>query len=1162
MDRDRQEDDTLQEPTRSGSPGGDRVEEAGGGDAGGILDSPTDTWGSASEGEGAGIPGAFGRFRLVRLLGAGGMGSVYEAFDPHLRRRVAVKVLQRAGPTAVERFLREARVQAGLDHPSICPIHEVGETDGTPYIVMRLIEGETLARASAAMTLEQKLLVVAEAASAVHEAHRAGLVHRDLKPGNIMVEEQPDGPPRVFVLDFGLARAAGAGDLTTDGTFLGTAAYASPEQVRGDQPALDRRTDVYSLGATLYSLVSGSPPFTGSTSSVLVDVLNTAPARLRTLGVPRDVETIILKCLEKEPVRRYPTARALAEDLRRFLDGEPITARPVGPTARALMWVRKNRLVAGIAAVAFILVLTAVAWGGYTRWRAGVREQVVRDLSAQVEGLEAEVRYSQMAPLHDIGPDRERLRGRMATISAQIEELGPIALGPGHYALGRAHLALADLDAARHHLEQAWEAGARDGRVALALGLTLSRQYRQGLAEAQSIPDAELRARRRTGLEVRYRQPAVAFMTRGLGVTEEDDPLLRALIAFQEGDLDGALEQLEAPHVPWLHEVGLLRGEILTERAQQHADAGRSDEAQLDFAAALVAFADAERIAQSDPRPYLAAGHVAYLQMLTTELSEGGGLEHLPAGLEQADAAGTVMPDDPRVHLLRARLVHRRAESLRLRHEDPSADLEQALAAATRAAEVSSDPSPAWLLVGLIHASRAEWAAGQGAVARRGALDDVLQALDRVHPEERGYRYYNALGIAHAGRGDLAATAGDDAREEYERAAAAFLEAASRHTDPHHAQVNRYQCLMKLAKQPGVDDAVASLRDAAASLEGALATADPTKSVTLCYHLGRCRLLIAQRGDPMTDHLDAADADAALRAYRQGREANPELPHFFSAIGEVHFLRGRQAWDWGRDPEPHFAEAEREYAAGIEVNPEFPYLHLNRAWLSYFRGKYLVRAGRDPGGFLEQAIAQAKVAQELRPSATATLCLGSTHRLLAEREAIRERDPSDHLRRARESFASLLADNPNHPTAHRALGRTWTHEARWLASSGGDPAPTFAEAERAMRLALEIEPGAPSVCLAEARRCLREAAWRRGKDEEVRELVARGIEHTDRALEARPGLPEALAIRAHLALVDRLGADAADSARRALLEALTANPHLEPEWGVGDDPLSVSTGSG
>jgi serine/threonine-protein kinase len=206
---------------------------------------------------------AASRYEVGELLGEGGMARVHRAFDKVLKRTVALKLLRSDDPLLIQRFLREARAQAKVAHEHICPIYEVGVLGGRPFIAMQLVEGETLGAAQAKMTLEQRVRVLREVAEAVDAAHQAGLIHRDLKPANILVERTESGEWKPYVLDFGIAREASAEGLTMTGQLLGTPHYMSPEQALGRAAEVDRRTDVYALGATLYELCAGGAALLG-----------------------------------------------------------------------------------------------------------------------------------------------------------------------------------------------------------------------------------------------------------------------------------------------------------------------------------------------------------------------------------------------------------------------------------------------------------------------------------------------------------------------------------------------------------------------------------------------------------------------------------------------------------------------------------------------------------------------------------------------------------------------------------------------------------------------------------------------------------------------------------------------------------------------------------
>ena len=332
-------------------------------------------------------------YEVGPMLGRGGMGVVYRALHLGLNRTIALKMLLSgayASPVELARFLREARAIAGLKHPNLVQVYDVGEFEGRPFYTMELVDGGTLAEklGNTPQPSAEVAAILVILADAVDAAHRGGIVHRDLKPSNILLT--PDGIPKIS--DFGLARRfEDEVDLTQSGTRVGTPCYMAPEQATNRTGEVGPPADLYSLGAIFYEMLTGRPPFRGETVAdtmrQLVSDEPVPPSRLNS-GVPRDLETICLKCLQKDPRRRYETAAALAKDLGRFQNSEPITARPVNIFERAIKWIRRRPTQATLLVIILMIAIGSI---GSVLWflsARSTRNRVVKADLLQVDDLE------------------------------------------------------------------------------------------------------------------------------------------------------------------------------------------------------------------------------------------------------------------------------------------------------------------------------------------------------------------------------------------------------------------------------------------------------------------------------------------------------------------------------------------------------------------------------------------------------------------------------------------------------------------------------------------------------------------------------------------------------------------------------------------------------
>lgn len=358
------------------------------------------------------IPG----YELIRELGYGCTGVVYLARDVRLNRPVALKLLRLTHAQARVRLLREAEATARVQHPNIVRIYEIGESQGRPYIAMEYVDGSNLQRKYGGQSLPpgDAAEMVEQLARAVQAAHAAGIVHRDLKPANVLIAD--DGTLKIA--DFGLAKMLEEPDaLTHTGQLLGTPGYVPPEQLAPDG-RVTPSGDVYALGAILYELLTGRPPFrAGRPLDTLIEVVYREPVAPTKLapGVSRDLETICLTCLNKDPSRRYPSAAEFADDLARFRTGKPVWARPVGWIGKTSRWARRNPTAASLAALAAASVVLAI--GGLTwLWQQ----------SAQLARVEADAKLAAQSRSVDLAFDRALTMCEQGEFARGLQELSTL----------------------------------------------------------------------------------------------------------------------------------------------------------------------------------------------------------------------------------------------------------------------------------------------------------------------------------------------------------------------------------------------------------------------------------------------------------------------------------------------------------------------------------------------------------------------------------------------------------------------------------------------------------------------------------------------------------------------------------------------------------------
>lgn len=631
-----------------------------------------------------------GRYQLETWLGRGAIGVVYKAYDSILKRHVALKLLYADDSKNTDSILQEAQAQASVEHPNICKVFDVGQVGKTNYIAMQCLEGETLDVAIHRLSTTEKVEVMRRVAQAIHAAHQKGLVHRDLKPSNIIVKWEDRGKEghklHPFVLDFGLARETETDANISERKVAGSPAYMSPEQVRAEPEQFERRTDVYGLGATMFFLFSGKPPFTGNNNvQVLMNVVREDTPKLRDANprAPLDLQSIVAKAMEKDPQRRYPNTAAIALDLARFLRHEPVSVRQ--PVLSYIFWkkIQKNPVFAGLVMLGVISLVVLGSYVVVDQFRQERKANLMRRFSSEVESVDWYLRVAHMMPPHNIEPYQERVRERIQQLEADMAELGEMAQGPGHFALGRAYLALEAYPKAKEHLEKAIELGYDDAVVYESLGLVLGTLYEKALGNANAIINPKLRALRREEIKDVYRDPALAALKKSKGSWLGISKFLEARIAWYEARNDDALALLASmpESTAWFFEAKLLEGQIYVQLAMDAESRGQYDEMRKQLNHAAGSYQQALKIAPSHMQ-----GYIAELERLfwlySLNVREGEENTQIEAQMEEIfNTAMLVIPDHPLVVSERARWFSEKGEFLfYFRGISPESVIEQGMA--------------------------------------------------------------------------------------------------------------------------------------------------------------------------------------------------------------------------------------------------------------------------------------------------------------------------------------------------------------------------------------------------------------------------------------------------------------------------------------------------
>jgi eukaryotic-like serine/threonine-protein kinase len=1030
---------------------------------------------------------SLGHYSDLEPAGSGAMSWVYKAYDRNLQRHVALKVLKLSDPKIIQRFIREARSQAQIEHPNICKVYEAGEFQGRSFIAMQYINGKTLKEIYGELSSEIKIDLMKQIAEAVHEAHRKNLIHRDLKPANLMVEEK-DGSLIPYVVDFGLVREAGAPGLTQTDILIGSPFYMSPEQASGKVHSLDRRTDIFSLGVTLYELFSGTLPFIGEDNiQVLRKIVEEDPAPLRRTNrfISRDLETIILKCLEKDSEKRYDSAKDLSEDLQRYLSGEPITAKPSTIIDRLSKKAKKNKTTVAILGLAFLMVCIFGWIGIQSRFTARKQIAVAQQFGEDINQVESMMRIARMRPLHDISAEQERARKRIEQIDQQSRKLGTVAFAPGEYAIGKGYFVLQDYEKAKQHLESAWQSGYKRASVASVLGKTYVALYQEKLREIDKITDNTSREEQRKQIHKTFRDPALFYLKNSSGEENESQDFIEALMAYVEQRYEIASKKAAAAYAKngWLYEAKKIQADVHLQLARNSRDAGDYKTSMAEFLQADKDYLEAITIGRSDASLYTGIGS-SKVTMMHMETYYGGGdpSSNFKEAVEFSNQALLINPRNVSAYELMAEANWRMGEYEVRNGKDPSGHLNNSFQnvktalAINPSAELYSIMAAAyWSLSIYQHSQNLD----ERPIVQK-SIEACQKAL-QINPRHR--KSLNLLGLGYYGLAWYEMSHGLDPNSNFDKGIKAFE----------------------------------------AALEIVYSERTSSNLATLYYDRGEYEL--AQGQDARKS------AKKSIEAYEKALQFNPNAAGTWSNLAGPYMTLASYEIEHGGDPRVSLNKALEVHSKAQQLNPNYHQSYNNMAAVFALQASYEIMQGMDPSVSLQKAVENCGKAIKVRPNyAYAFTNLGTAYRYMAESE---KQNPIPSLKKAEEAFAKSLELSPDNTEALDGKGNVALARAEWLMGGNKSPQNEFANAEKFFGDALKTNPKDLEALIGFAELHRHHAEWLVKKGQSPADEVRAGLDAIAKIFSTRPQSSKAFAIQAQLYLIQ--AQDVRDAAQKAKL---------------------------
>jgi serine/threonine protein kinase len=1037
-----------------------------------------------------------GAYKIVREIGRGGMGTVYlaERADEQFKKYAAIKVLKRGMDTdnLLLHFRRERQILASFDHPNIARLHDGGSTEtGLPYFVMEYVEGKPIDEYcdEHELNITQRLELFQQVCGAVSYAHRHLVIHRDIKPSNIVVTAE--GVPKL--LDFGIAKILQSDEdanVTATGIQLMTPEFASPEQVQG--LPVSTASDVYSLGVVLYQLLTGYFPYQFAHrtplevarviittdpelpsaiihSTEVVAKTSVSPNKLPKSNTDRltkrlqgDLDNIVLMSLRKEPHRRYQSIEQFSEDIKRHLNGLPVAARKDTIRYRASKFVNRNKLAVALTVFAFVAILTGGLIAGVIQYRANQQAKFLQEFGQEAARMEGIMRFAYLRPLHDTSAERETVLKQMRAIKSRMVKLGNNAQGPGHYAIGKAWMALHQYGEARNSFELAIKNyGYKTPDLYYAYGLTLAMIYQSELDFAARIAIKEERDVRINEIKKEFKEPALFHIQQGKGSVEYSE-YARAMVAFLDEHYEEAIEksQRAVQQIPWMYEIKRLEGESNRQIGKCLFDQRNYSQAFASFRKAEEAFKNSIQEGTSDPVGYIALCSIqsdvlslyaetavkdevvylagkeaclkalkaapksasAYLTMGTLNLewarhlsSDSSTVTILEEAVQVVQHARDLQPEDPKTHKTLGRSYSRLANHhYYFVRKDPRKEVQLGDESLRKAIEMNPNDADAYYLRAQIFETLSQYLIDSGE-SPQDALNKSRELIEKaISLNPKYFRFYLELGSILCVKAQYESEVGLDLTDSANSAIEAVQKALEK--NPGHRPALEYLAWANLVKAEFLATVGKNPIQALDQVEAATREAIRIQHKDAWSYRTLGQALLRKAEFSVNSHKDpTAFVNQAKEALKNGKEDDLVGWPVYTIGAELELVLGRWKMIGGESPESEFKRSQELLVQVAKVGPKPTFFEVwySRARLFRWWAEWKLQSNQPAEKEIQLGLDEVSKALEMNPRSAEMIGTRGIFWFMQSRSTRVDSQRKELLKKASACFEEAIKMNPN-----------------------------------------------------------------------------------------------------------------------------------------------------